>query len=44
MKQLSRIRIPNFEEMIVNSSDDSVVVPVPGHHGHFGFEETFIRC
>lgn len=36
------MRVPHFEEMVVDSRDDSVVMAIPRHHGDFELEEALI--
>lgn len=42
MQQLSCVGIPNFQEMVVNSSDDCIVMAIPCYHGDFGFQVAFL--
>lgn len=42
MQQLSSVGVPHFEEMVVHSGDDCVVMAIPRHHGDFGFEVAFL--
>lgn len=42
MQQLSSVGVPHFEEMVVHSGDDRVVMAIPRHHGDFGFEVAFL--
>lgn len=38
VKQLPRVGVPHFEEMVVHRRDDCVVVAIPCYHRDFGFE------
>lgn len=42
MQQLSSVGVPHFEEMVVHSSNDCVVMAIPCHHGDFWFEVAFL--
>lgn len=42
MQQLPCVGVPHFEEMVVHSRDDCIVMAVPRYHGDFGFEVAFL--
>jgi len=39
MKQLPRTGIPNFEQMIIHSRNDVVIILVPSYHSYFRLHE-----
>lgn len=44
VQELPCVGIPHFEEMIVDSSNDRVVMAIPWHHGDLGFEKALFFC
>ena len=42
MKQLSSVRIPHFEDMIIHSCDNNAIILIPSYHCYFGFHKPFL--
>lgn len=44
MEQLPRTGIPNFEQVIIHSRNNVVVILVPSYHGYFRLHEFVFFC
>lgn len=44
MQQRSCVRVPHFDQIVVDSGDDGVVMAIPGHHGDLGLERVVPYC